>query len=150
VPTAVICTPGFASLGQAEAEALGIPSLPIVAASLEAPQDALDEVVHVLTQPRERLAAAYRGRYPPAESTIRPKPLFAADSRAPQGAAEAGAELFGGNSFRDPWGNLLQVVDYREVQFTKSAEILRGMGLYDLEKTETALTELRAKGLSGS
>jgi catechol 2,3-dioxygenase-like lactoylglutathione lyase family enzyme len=50
-------------------------------------------------------------------------------------------------SFRDPWGNHVQVVDYREVQFTKAPEILRGMGL-ELEKTEQALAELRAKGLS--
>jgi catechol 2,3-dioxygenase-like lactoylglutathione lyase family enzyme len=50
-------------------------------------------------------------------------------------------------SFRDPWGNHVQVVDYREVQFTKAPEILRGMGL-ELEKTEKALAELREKGLS--
>jgi lactoylglutathione lyase len=50
-------------------------------------------------------------------------------------------------SFRDPWGNHVQVVDYREVQFTKAPEILRGMGL-ELDKTERAKTELREKGLS--
>jgi catechol 2,3-dioxygenase-like lactoylglutathione lyase family enzyme len=50
-------------------------------------------------------------------------------------------------SFRDPWGNHVQVVDYRDVQFTKAPEILSGMGL-ELEKTEQALAELRAKGLS--
>jgi len=50
-------------------------------------------------------------------------------------------------SFRDPWGNHVQVVDYREVQFTKAPEILHGMGL-ELEKTGKALEELRAKGLS--
>ena len=50
-------------------------------------------------------------------------------------------------SFRDPWGNHVQVVDYREVQFTKAPEILRGMGL-ELEKTEQALAELRAKELA--
>jgi catechol 2,3-dioxygenase-like lactoylglutathione lyase family enzyme len=50
-------------------------------------------------------------------------------------------------SFRDPWGNHVQVVDYREVQFTKAPEILRGMGL-ELEKTERAKAELREKGLS--
>jgi lactoylglutathione lyase len=48
--------------------------------------------------------------------------------------------------FRDPWGNHVQVVDYREVQFTKDPMILRGMGL-ELEKTEKALAELRGKGL---
>ena len=50
-------------------------------------------------------------------------------------------------SFRDPWGNHLQVVDYREIQFTKTPEILRAMGL-SLEKSERALAELRERGLS--
>jgi lactoylglutathione lyase len=49
-------------------------------------------------------------------------------------------------SFRDPWGNHVQIVDYREVQFTKAPEILRGMGL-ELDKTERAKAELREKGL---
>ena len=61
-------------------------------------------------------------------------------------AREAGVEIFGGNSFRDPWGNHVQVVAYAEIQFTKAPEILRGMGL-QLEKTESALQELRDKGL---
>jgi lactoylglutathione lyase len=51
-------------------------------------------------------------------------------------------------SFRDPWGNHLQVVDYRDVQFTKAPEVLRGMRL-ELEKSEKALEELREKGLGG-
>jgi lactoylglutathione lyase len=51
-------------------------------------------------------------------------------------------------SFRDPWGNHVQVVDYREIQFTKAPEIARAMGIGDLEKTERALTELRDKGLA--
>jgi catechol 2,3-dioxygenase-like lactoylglutathione lyase family enzyme len=51
-----------------------------------------------------------------------------------------------GLDVRDPWGNNLQVVDYREVQFTKTPEILRGMNL-ELEKSEKALGELRDKGL---
>ena len=50
--------------------------------------------------------------------------------------------------FRDPWGNFVQVVDYREIQFTKAPEILRGMSLDRLEKTESALAELREKGLT--
>jgi lactoylglutathione lyase len=52
-------------------------------------------------------------------------------------------------SFRDPWGNNVQVVDYRDVQFTKTDEVLRGMGLDRLEKSERALAELREKGLAG-
>jgi lactoylglutathione lyase len=50
-------------------------------------------------------------------------------------------------SFRDPWGNQIQVVDYRDVQFTKAPEVLRGMGL-ELEKSERALVELRDAGLA--
>ena len=52
-------------------------------------------------------------------------------------------------SFRDPWGNHVQVVDYRDVQFTKTDPVLRGMGLAELEKSERALDELREKGLAG-
>jgi catechol 2,3-dioxygenase-like lactoylglutathione lyase family enzyme len=61
-------------------------------------------------------------------------------------ARAAGVEVFGGNSFLDPWGNQIQVVGYADVQFTKTPEILRGMGL-ELEKSESALVELREKGL---
>jgi lactoylglutathione lyase len=61
-------------------------------------------------------------------------------------AREAGADVRG-NDFLDPWGNFVQVVGYEDVQFTKSPEILRGMGLDGLEKTERAREELRAKGL---
>jgi predicted enzyme related to lactoylglutathione lyase len=64
-------------------------------------------------------------------------------------AREAGAEMIGDNDFRDPWGNHFQVVDYRDVQFTKTPRILEGMGLDGLEKSERALGELRAKGLAG-
>jgi catechol 2,3-dioxygenase-like lactoylglutathione lyase family enzyme len=50
-------------------------------------------------------------------------------------------------SFHDPWGNHVQVVDYREIQFTKAEGVARGMGIDGLEKTEKALEELREKGL---
>ena len=62
-------------------------------------------------------------------------------------AREQGVKVFGGNSFRDPWGNHVQVVAYADIQFTKAPEILRGMGL-ELEKSERALQELREKGLA--
>src|SRR3712207_7356238 len=60
----------------------------------------------------------------------------------------AGIAVSGGPSlnFRDPWGNHVQVVDYREIQFTKAPEVLRAMGV-ELEKTERAKDELRAKGI---
>ena len=63
-------------------------------------------------------------------------------------AQAAGAQTVGDNDLLDPWGNRWQVVDYRDVQFTKAPEVLRGMGLDGLEKSKQALTELREKGLA--
>jgi lactoylglutathione lyase len=62
---------------------------------------------------------------------------------------EAGVEVSRGRSldFRDPWGNQVEVVDYRDIQFTKAPWILEGMELGGLEKSEKAVEELRAKGL---
>ncbi len=61
---------------------------------------------------------------------------------------ELGVPVSGrGLDFRDPSGNLIQVVDYRDIQFTKTDEVLRGMGIEGLEKSKSALEELRAKGL---
>jgi catechol 2,3-dioxygenase-like lactoylglutathione lyase family enzyme len=53
----------------------------------------------------------------------------------------------GSVDFSDPWGNHVQVVDYRQVQFSKTAAVLRAMQLDGLEKTGAALAELRDKGL---
>jgi catechol 2,3-dioxygenase-like lactoylglutathione lyase family enzyme len=61
---------------------------------------------------------------------------------------ELGVKTFGrGLDFHDPWGNQIQVVDYREIQFTKTDRVLDGMGL-SLQKTDGALAELREKGLA--
>jgi hypothetical protein len=38
------------------------------------------------------------------------------------------------------------VVDYREIQFTKTDAVLDSMGV-EIEKTESALEELREKGI---
>ena len=53
----------------------------------------------------------------------------------------------GSVDFRDPWGNHVQVVEYGDVQFSKTAEVMRGMGL-ELPKSERALAELDQKGLA--
>jgi lactoylglutathione lyase len=55
----------------------------------------------------------------------------------------------GSLDFDDPWGNHIQVVDYREIQFTKAPAVLRAMGLDDLGKSDAAERELRDRGLSG-
>ena len=69
-----------------------------------------------------------------------------------QALIEAGVEIQPGRGldFLDPWGNNIQVVDYSDIQFTKAPEVLRGMGLNDLNKSDQALAELREKGLGGA
>jgi catechol 2,3-dioxygenase-like lactoylglutathione lyase family enzyme len=61
---------------------------------------------------------------------------------------EGGVEIVGTHDFRDPWGNRWQLVDYRDVQFTKTQRILDGMGLNGIEKSDRALEELRSKNLA--
>jgi catechol 2,3-dioxygenase-like lactoylglutathione lyase family enzyme len=53
-----------------------------------------------------------------------------------------------GLDFLDPWGNHVQVVEYRAVQFSKTEAVLRGMGIGEAEKTPEAIRELREKGMA--
>ena len=64
---------------------------------------------------------------------------------------EAGVavRLSGSLDFTDPWGNHIQVVDYRDIQFTKTPAVLHAMGLDGLGKTEAAQREIRERGLDG-
>ena len=61
---------------------------------------------------------------------------------------EAGLEPHGNLRFTDPWGNVVEVVEYADVQFTKAPEVLAGMGLAGLRKTEEAQAELADRGLA--
>jgi catechol 2,3-dioxygenase-like lactoylglutathione lyase family enzyme len=63
---------------------------------------------------------------------------------------EAGADILRGRGldFRDPWGNHVQVVQYSDIQFSKTPAVLAGMGLDGLAKSDSALRELREKGLA--
>ncbi|WP_435062855.1 VOC family protein [Halobaculum sp. EA56] len=56
----------------------------------------------------------------------------------------------GGVDVRDPWGNRIQLVEYREVQFTKAPHVLDGMGVDGEARTKTAeaLAELAEKGMA--
>lgn len=64
-------------------------------------------------------------------------------------AMAAGAELLDTQflDFLDPWGNRIEVVEYRDLQFTKTAGVLRSMGLH-LEKSAKAFDEIRKKGMA--
>lgn len=76
--------------------------------------------------------------------------LVVDDKEATRRALEqAGVEILPGGrlDFHDPSGNRVQVVQYDQIQFTKTDRILRELGL-EPQKTDAALAELRAKGLS--
>ena len=64
--------------------------------------------------------------------------------------AEAGIEPLPGPflDFRDPWGNRIEIVGYENIQFTKAEHVLRGMRLGHLAKSESAIQELRDKGMA--
>jgi catechol 2,3-dioxygenase-like lactoylglutathione lyase family enzyme len=70
-------------------------------------------------------------------------------ARVRQALQDAGVDIEPGRGlhFRDPWGNLVEVVQYSEIQFTKAPPVLAGMGLDGLGKSESAKQELREKGL---
>jgi lactoylglutathione lyase len=78
--------------------------------------------------------------------------LVVDDKDAVRAALErAGAEIVPtrGLRFVDPWGNNVEIVQYDEIQFSKTDAVLRGTGLSHLEKSEAARAELREKGLAG-
>jgi catechol 2,3-dioxygenase-like lactoylglutathione lyase family enzyme len=65
--------------------------------------------------------------------------------------ADAGVKVApsGGLRFHDPWGNAIEIVDYRDIQFTKAPAILAALAPEGLEKTAAAHEELKRKGLAG-
>lgn len=75
--------------------------------------------------------------------------LVVDDKRAAEQAlSAAGAEILPGRhlDFRDPFGNRIQVVQYDQIQFSKTNSVLAGMNLR-LGKDEAALAALRSKRL---
>ncbi len=77
--------------------------------------------------------------------------LVVEDKEAARAAiTEAGIKIAPGPflDFRDPWGNLVEIVGYQNIQFTKADNVLRGMGLTHLHKNEQAIRELTEKGMT--
>jgi hypothetical protein len=52
-----------------------------------------------------------------------------------------------GLDFLDPWGNHIQVVDYRRIQFERTRGVKRALGIADVEKSADAQAEIAEKGL---
>ena len=97
----------------------------------------------------DQFIALMAGRSQPPDG-VRHFGLVVDDKEAVRDAlrrAGVDVQAAGSLDFSDPWGNHVQVVDYREIQFTKEPAVLRGMGL-ELGKTDDAVQELRRKGLA--
>ena len=62
-------------------------------------------------------------------------------------AARGRGATIRGNNVGDPWGNRFDVVAYSDVQFTKAEPVLRAQNATDLQKSESALAELREQGI---
>jgi lactoylglutathione lyase len=61
-----------------------------------------------------------------------------------------GLEVLGGGPglrFLDPWGNAIEIVSYADVQFDRTPGVKRKLGIEELSKSESALQEIRDKGL---
>ena len=97
----------------------------------------------------DQFVALSEGRTQPPDAH-RHVGLVVEDKEALRAAlAEAGEEVnaAGNLRMRDPSGNQIEIVDYRDIQFTKTPAVLRALGVEGLAKSERAEKELAAKGL---
>src|ERR1700730_13825221 len=100
----------------------------------------------------DQFLALQKGRAQPADGG-RHFGLVVDDKEAVRRAlAEAGVETLPGRflDFLDPWGNRVEIVAYENIQFSKTPQVLRGMGLTQLSKNKSALKELADKGRAAS
>ena len=97
----------------------------------------------------DQFLALQKGRSQPSDDG-RHVGLVVDDKDAVRQALEqAGVAILAGPflDFRDPWGNRIEIVGYDNIQFSKAPDILRGMGLTHLSKTDKAVKELADKGM---
>ena len=97
----------------------------------------------------DQFVALSEGRTQPPDAH-RHVGLVVEDKEALRAAlAEAGEDVKASGSLRmrDPSGNQIEIVDYRDVQFTKTPAVLRALGVEGIAKSERASKELASKGL---
>ncbi len=121
MPAATFVTEEFSTLGRLEAEALGMPSLPLVIIPHpmgnlpqekvhEAIDGVMDEVLSVLTLPSGELDKKYRGKYTETKKTFRAKPLFSWDARQEKIEVTDSLEVISKLVEARGWGDGLPIV----------------------------------------
>src|ERR1700693_2572395 len=97
----------------------------------------------------DQFLALQKGRTQPADDGRHFGLVVDNKEAARKALVDAGIEPLPGPflDFLDPWGNRIEIVGYDNIQFTKAPNVLRGMGLARLSKSETAIKELSDKGL---
>ena len=98
----------------------------------------------------DQFLALQKGRRQPKDDG-RHFGLVVSDKEAVRSSLEEhGVEILPGRflDFFDPWGNRIEIVGYTNIQFTKAPHVLRGMGLLELQKTDSAMRELSDKGMA--
>lgn len=81
----------------------------------------------------DQFLALFSLHYQPHEDIIRHFGLVVDDrANVLELAQKAGAKLSHNTpfmEFTDPWGNLVQIINYKDIQFKKDPEVLKQMGL---------------------
>ena len=98
----------------------------------------------------DQFIALQKGRQQPGDDG-RHFGLVVDDKEAMREAlAAAGVKVLPGRflDFLDPWGNRIEIVGYENIQFSKTPNVLRGMGLEHLSKNGAATKELAEKGMA--
>jgi catechol 2,3-dioxygenase-like lactoylglutathione lyase family enzyme len=73
--------------------------------------------------------------------------LVVDDVAAMIAAARERGDNIRGHNVGDRWGNRFDVVAYSDVQFIKAEPVLRAQNAADLSKSDSAVAELREKGI---
>jgi lactoylglutathione lyase len=98
----------------------------------------------------DQFLALQKGRSQPADDGRHFGLVVDDKETARKALLAAGVEILPGPflDFMDPWGNRIEIVGYANIQFTKAPNVLRGMGLSHLSKSDAAVKELAEKGMA--
>ncbi len=122
----MVLTEEFAALGRAEADALGMPGMPLVVIPhpmdrlkkeevREIAEKALKQIMYVLTQPSQELSAEYKEKYHPSKGIFKRKGIFARETEEAKGSIFAANRLY----YERGWTDGLPIIPPAEKELQK-------------------------------